>query len=419
MTLSAQPRPVRPDPSASPKLFLEADFRRLWLTGLIAFFVRWMEILVFGVFTYQQTGSAFLVASMIMLRLVPLAVLGVPFGALAARLSRRVGLIVSMAVLSATALALFFIAWLGQLAVWHLAVGSVINGIAWAGDSPLRRGLIGDVAGPLRMGNAMALDVGASNASRLAGPAVGGLLLAHVGMSALFLLCAVLQLVALAAVLRIQHRETPREASITGLKATLAAGFLAARDSPRLAGALWITVLFNIFAWPVLSMVPVIGKDRLGLGADGIGLLASMDGLGSLFGALLLAVLSRPALYGPLYVGGVILFLSVLPVLALSTHVPLSGGALLLLGMGQSAFAVMQSTIVYVAAPPDRRPQAMGLLTMCIGTGPIGFLLLGWLAEHQGASVAAVISAVAGLLVLALSWRWWRPCWRNESPPGA
>lgn len=106
-----------PDPTASRALFREADFRRLWLTGLIAFFVRWMEILVFGVFTYQQTGSAFLVASMIMLRLVPLAVLGVPFGALAARLSRRVGLIVSMAVLSATALALFFIAWLGQLAV--------------------------------------------------------------------------------------------------------------------------------------------------------------------------------------------------------------------------------------------------------------------------------------------------------------
>jgi MFS family permease len=413
MTLSTEAIPLRPDPSRSEPLFRDADFRRLWVTGLVVFFVRWMEILVFGVFTYQQTGSAFLVASMIMLRLIPLAVLGVPLGALAARISRRLGLVVSMAVLAATSLALLAVASAGHLAVWHIAVASVINGIAWTGDNPFRRGLIGDVAGPLRMGNAMALDVGASNASRLAGPGIGGLLLAHFGMPAVFLVTAVLHLIALAAVLRIRDRPMPHDASTAGLRATLAAGFLAARDSPRLAGTLWITIVFNVFAWPVLSMVPVIGQDRLGLAADGIGLLASMDGVGTLLGALVLAALSRPALYGPLYVSGVILFMAMLPVFALSTHVLLAGGALLVLGIGQSAFSVMQATIVFVAAPADRRAHAMGLLTMCIGTGPIGFLLLGWLAEWLGAPAAAVISAVAGLLVLAFSWRVWRPCWRN------
>ena len=57
--------------------------------------------------------------------------------------------------------------------------------------------------------------------------------------------------------------------------------------------------------------------------------------------------------------------------------------------------------------------QAMGVLTMCIGTGPVGFLLLGWLAEWLGASVASVVSAVVGLLALAASWRWWQACWRE------
>jgi MFS family permease len=396
-------------------LFQEADFRRLWTAGLLSFLIRWLEILVFGVFVYQQTGSAFLVASMTMLRLLPLALFGVPLGSLAARIRRRTGLIVMVSVLGATSGILFVVAALGQLAVWHLAVASFISGIAWAADNPMRRGLIGDVAGPLRMGRAMALDVGASNASRLAGPGLGGLLLAQFGMPSVFGLVTLLNLVALMAVLRVDEQPAPPVMAKQSLRDTLASGFVAARTSPRLAGTLWITILFNVFGWPVLSMVPVIGQDRLGLGADGIGLLASMDGLGTLVGAFILAAVSRPAIYGRIYVCGVVFFLSLLPVFALSTHPLIAGAALLAVGMGQSAFSVMQATIVFVAAPVERRMEAMGVLTMCIGIGPVGFLLLGWLAEWLGASSAAVISAVVGLLALVVSWPWWKPCWRDEA----
>jgi MFS family permease len=391
-------------------LFRDADFRRLWTTGLIVFLVRWLEILVFGVFVYQQTGSAFLVASMTMLRLLPLALFGVPFGSLAARIRRRTGLIVMLAVLAGTASILLVIAALGHLAVWHLGVAGFISGIVWAADNPVRRGLIGDVAGPVRMGKAMALDVGASNASRLAGPGIGGLLLAQSGMAAVFGLVALLYVLALVEVLRLGDRHVPQETAKVSLRDTLASGFVAARGSRRMAGTLCVTVLFNLFGWPVLSMVPVIGQDRLGLEADGIGLLASMDGVGTLLGAFVLAAVSRPAIYGRLYIGGVVLFLVVLPVFALSTHPVAAALALLVVGFGQSAFSVMQATIVFVAAPVERRMQAMGVLTMCIGVGPVGFLMLGWLAEWLGASAAAVISAVTGLVALAATWPWWRWC---------
>jgi predicted MFS family arabinose efflux permease len=231
-----------------------------------------------------------------------------------------------------------------------------------------------------------------------------------------FGLVALLYLVALVAVLRLRDPLAARDGARPSLRATLAAGFLAARASPRLAGTLWITVQFNLFAWPVLSMVPVIGEDRLGLAADGIGLLASMDGLGALLGAFVLAAFSRPSLYGRLYIGGVVLFFVTLPLFALSTHPLAAAAALLVLGIGQSAFSVMQATIVFVAAPIERRMQAMGLLTMCIGIGPLGFLALGWLAERFGASPAALISAASGLVSLAATWPWWRVCWRDERP---
>ena len=109
---------------------------------------------------------------------------------------------------------------------------------------------------------------------------------------------------------------------------------------------------------------------------------------------------------------GSILFLAMLPVVGLSIHVASTAIAMLAVGIGQSAFSVMQSTLVLVAAPAERRMPAMGLMTVVIGLGPIGFLALGWLAERTGAATAAALSASAGLIVLALTWRWWRACWQ-------
>ena len=123
-------------------------------------------------------------------------------------------------------------------------------------------------------------------------------------------------------------------------------------------------------------------------------------------------------MYGRLYVGGVVLFLTVMPLFALSTQPLAAGAALIVAGLGQAAFSIMQATIVFIAAPMERRMQAMGLLTMCIGLGPVGFLMLGWLAEDFGATTAALVSSGAGLVMLAGTWRWWRACWRDATVEG-
>jgi MFS family permease len=410
------PAPLRPeprredDPTSLQAVHHDPEFRRLWTAGLLSSLVRWLEVLVFGVFTYQQTQSALWVASMTMLRMLPLALFGVLLGAVAMRVSRRVCLLVGNAVLLATSLVLCTVAVYGALEVWHLAVVSFIGGVAWAADTPMRRGLMGDVVGAARMGQAMALDAVATNGSRLAGPGLGGVLLAQGGMAMVFLFCALLYVPVLAALARLPDRRFVNAAGKSVPKIRLLDGFRAARDSRALAATLWITVVFNLFCWPVLSMVPVIGAERLQLSTQSIGLLASMDGIGALLGALGLAVLSHRGSYGAVYVGGLLLFLAALPVFALSSHPWLTGAALVLMGLGQSGFAVMQSTLVFIAAPPSRRMEAMGLLTMCIGTAPLGFLMVGWLAERLGAPAAAVICSACGFAVMALSLRWWRPC---------
>jgi MFS family permease len=267
--------------------------------------------------------------------------------------------------------------------------------------------MIGEVVGREGMGTAMSLDVGATNASRMVGPAVGGLLLAGMDIQGAFMLSVLLYCTALWAVLTIRSR-IPRGADSGAVLARIAEGLALVRTDKRLIGVLVVTVIYNVFAWPFTSMIPVIGRDRLDLGPEGVGLLATMDGIGAFVGALVLALWLTPRWYGRAYLCGVVGYLITVVIFALVQSPALAGAALLLTGLGGAGFSTMQATLVYLASPPEMRSRILGVLTVCIGTGPIGFLWLGWLADRIGSHHATAVTGVLGLLALAASWSWWK-----------
>jgi len=384
------------------------DFRRLWLIGLVVFAVRWLEMLVVGVFVYQRTGSAFQVALMTLLRMLPMVMFGPLIGTIAERFERRIGQILVGIVMLVTAAAVAALAFAGRLEVWHLGVAAFCNGIAWAADNPVRRVMIGEVVGGERMGAAMAIDVGANNASRMLGPTIGGLVLAELGIAGAFSISVVCYALALVAAMRLQHRNAVTPVRGGAVFAPIVEGLLLARRDPRLVAILTVTVIYNVFGWPFTSMIPVIGQDSLHLGATGIGILASMDGIGSFAGAIAIALWVRQAHFTRLYIGAVLSYLVLLIGFALAPNPVFAGAALLLTGLANSGFSVMQATLIYLAAPAEMRSRLYGVLSLCIGSGLVGFLHLGLLAEMIGAPWATTVSGLEGLLVLALTWRKWK-----------
>jgi len=388
--------------------FATADFRRLWLVGLIFFTVRWLEMLAMAVFVYRKTDSAFIVAMLAMLRLLPMAIFGAFMGALADRLERRTALFLVVGSMFATSSTLAVLAYLDALQVWHLVVATFLNGTAWASDNPVRRLLIGEVVGVAQVGRAMSVDIGTNNASRMIGPTLGGILLASVGIEGVFTLSMALYAAAALAVLFIRHRSAPASAAHAPLVAHMAEGFAVVRRDRRILAVLVVTIVFNVFGWPFTSMVPVIGQDALRLDPEGIGILASMDGLGAFLGATMIAVLARPASYARLYIAGSALYLALLPLFALLDRPALAGLALLFTGITGAAFMTMQSTLIYVLAPPEMRSRVFGVLSVCIGIGPLGFVHIGLLADWWGAQAATAAIGIEGLVVLALTAPLWR-----------
>ena len=399
--------PARPNPR---RWLIDApDFWRLWLVGLVVFAVRWLEMLAVAVFAYQHTRSPFVVAALTMLRMLPMALFGAVIGALAERCQRRTALILVVASMALTSLTLAVLAFAGRLAVWHLAVAALFNGIGWTADNPVRRTMIGDAVGPERMSSALSIDVGANNASQIVGPTLGGVLLATVGIGGAFCCSVLFYSVALVAAWQVKGGKPPAHSGSGGIVERMIEGLALVRRDSRLVAVLLVTVISNVFAWPSTSMIPVIGHDRLGLGAVGIGVLSSMTGIGAFGGAVAIALLIRQPWFSRVYVGGVLAYLVLVPIFALMPYPLLSGLVLLLTGIANACFSIMQATLVYLAAPIEMRSRVYGVLSVCIGVGMLGFIQIGALAGLIGASWAVAATGAAGLAVMLATRRWWRP----------
>ena len=78
---------------------------------------------------------------------------------------------------------------------------------------------------------------------------------------------------------------------------------------------------------------------------------------------------------------------------------------LVVMGIAESAFAAMQSTLVLLGSPEQTRGGVMGILSACIGTQPFGTLFIGSVTASVGVSLAFTLNAALSLLVIVpLAW---------------
>ncbi len=303
--------------------------------------------------------------------------------------------------MTALSLALALLAWTGWLTVWEVGLGAFLSGVFWVTDFPVRRTLLGEAAGTDRIGQAMSLDTVTNNGTRMLGPLLGGGLLELLGMGGAYLVGAGFHAGSALVCLRLEP-EPERTRAPGPVLASIVEGFRHLRTSRPLLATLAVTVIFNLFGFPMVSMVPVIGREVLALDPAGVGMLAAAEGGGAFTGSLLLAALARPPWFRALYLGGVASYLVMALLFAAAAHALLSGAFLLGLGLAGAAFSSMQSTLVMLSSPPAVRSRMMGVLSVCIGTGPLGFLHLGWLADALGPSNAVALVAIEGLVALTV-----------------
>lgn len=382
-------------------LLREPGFLRVWAIGLIGNTMRWLELLAIGIFVFEVTGSAFLVAVMTIARQLPLALFGTFIGPVAERTNRKYLLIAGFSLMTLSTGCMGVLASLGVIEIWHIAICVFINGSCWALDYPVRRTLIGEFAGAERLGTGISLDSATNNITRMIGPLAGGVAYGLVGLKGAFIVSGVAHLfcVLIAVTLVLDHSKT--KAAFVPYLEMLKQGLNIVRGSRELIGIYLITIILNVFGFPYASMVPVLGRARYQVEPALIGLLSAAEGAGAFAGALFIAFVARPAWFKRLYLYGAVLFVFLVFCLSFATQYWMAMSILLLAGLGMAGFGAMQSTLVLLLAPPEARSRLMGLLSVCIGCAPIGLFNLGLLADWFGAPTALTVVSSVGLILLA------------------
>lgn len=396
---SAAPRPRVFDALREPR------YRRLWLAGLCVNIARWLDFLVLGWLVLDLTGSPFMVGVAAFCRAIPILLLGSFTGVLADRFPRGNLMALAQGINLAAASVLLVLFGTGSGQVWQLVVLETAMGVAWIIDFPSRRTSFYALVGPGRLANAVSLDSISVQGTKMLGPALGGLLLARGGPAACYAALTGLYVVALLLMVSLNRQAAlPRGGGATeSVLSGLATGLREARRSPSILAVLFITVVANVLVLPYQQMLPVLARDVLRVGPELLGLLIAADGLGALIGGLWIASrrqITRPLelfTFGSLTAAVLVVGLALSPWLAASLPIQFA------VGLANAGFGTMQSTIVLLRAPERARGRVMGVLSVCIGTQPLGSLWLGYAASEFGApaAIAGCAATAAGLMLLA------------------
>ena len=373
---------------------------RIFFTGqLVSLAGTWMQNVALAWLVIELSGSPLAIGALAFWRFVPFTIFGLVAGVVADRIESRKLVMATQAAAMAISIALAVVTLTDTATLPLVYVLAALGGIALAFDAPGRQSLTFQMVGPRELPNAVALNSGLFNGSRVIGPAIAGLVIAAVGTGICFVLNAVSFLAVLSALAIVRAEElypVAKDRSATIVGGLRRAASFAWNDS-QLRLILSVVMVVSTVGFNFHVLVPLLAADTLHVGPEGFGLLSATFGLGALVGALATASL-RQASWRMFSIGtasfGVLVLL-----LAPVQNAYLAGFVLFGIGISFTLFTANANSLVQLTAPDHLRGRLIGLyLFAFLGLAPIGGLFAGWLADVGGTSLAF---AVAGLTALA------------------
>ena len=395
-------------------LLSSPTFLRLWSIGGCVNAMRWFEVLAAALFTLDITGSGLAVALVSAARTLPMLFLGAFAGVMAEAVDRKRVLVIGQFITAAASASVALLALLGVARPWHVAAAALLAGIVWSTEMSTRRRMVGECVMPELVPRALALDTMTNSITRMIGPVVAGTLYQIGGLAGAFTLSALVYLLAALLALGLHHEQEARRFILSQVPRDLAEGFAFARGHTIIAGVLMVTIAMNLLGFPYSALVAPIGRQHFMVSPALVGVMAASESFGAFLGGLWLAGGDPPGKGRTLMVGGSLLFLVCASLMPLAPFFSLACALLVIGGFGSAAFANMQTSLIITYAPPHIRSRLMGLLTVCIGAGPVGILLVGTLASMLGPLNAVDTIELTGLAAVAAAGVIWR---RRERQP--
>jgi len=381
-------------------------FRLLWITWLMANVGMWMNDVAAAWLMTSLTASPVWVALVQTAATLPVFLLGLPSGALADTLDRRRYFLGTQVWITAVALLLCGVVWLGAVTPPLLLALVFANGIGLAMRWPVFAAIVPELVPRAQLPQALALNGVSMNASRILGPLVAGALIASLGSAYVFALNAVLGAVSAVIVWRWRREAPPNPLGREPFFSAMRVGLQFVRQSPRLRVVYVHIAVFFFHSTALSALLPLLALGMEGGNAGTFTVLLATMGTGAIFSALWLPRLRQNLSRDTVVRTGALLQSLAMVAMVLAPTLAWAMPAMFLAGMAWIATANSLSVSAQMALPDWVRARGMSMYQMAImGSSALGAAFWGQVAHLLDVRWSVGLAALSGALVMLLAQR--------------
>jgi MFS family permease len=387
------------------------NFRLLWLGQLVSMAGSMMQnaaILWHVSLLVPAAKRGFALGMTGAVRIVPIVAFSIVSGVVADHFDRRKVMLATQSLMALAAAALAALSFAGVQALWPVYLLAALSSAFWAFDGPSRQSLIPNLVPREHLPNAISLNTIMFEVASIAGPALGGLVIAWGGVGWAYALNAISFLFVIVALLMM--RDVPVRHEGTGSGVSLHAALEGLRfvfRTPLIRATMMLDFVATFFA-SATALLPIFAQDVLKVGARGYGLLSAAPSVGAVIAAAAMVPLAeRIRRRGAVLLAWVAVYGAATVVFGLSRSFPLTFFCLAVTGVADTVSVVIRNLVRQLVTPDAMRGRMTSVNMVFFMGGPqLGELEAGLVAQAFGAPLSVVTGGIG--CVLSVLWVAWR-----------
>lgn len=398
---------------SSPYVALQyRDFRLLWLGQLISWVGTQMQFVAINWHVYILTSSAVALGITGLVRVVPIVVFSLVGGVFADAHDRRRVLLVTQSLMLLFAALLGLATSLGAISLPIIYLLAALTSAASAFDGPARQALLPNLVPNEHLTNALSLNNIMTQIASIAGPGLAGVVIASLGVGAVYWFNAASFLAVLVA-LALMH--SGAQQNLGAARVTLSAmreGIQFVRET-RIILATMLLDFFATFFSSASALLPIFASEILRVGPTGLGLLYAAESVGAVVAGAAVSVMGQIRRQGAVLLIAVGLYGVATALYGASNWFAVSFIFLACLGAADTVSTILRNTIRQLATPDHLRGRMTSVNMIFFMGGPqLGNLEAGLVAAAWGAPFSVISGGVATVVLVALT-AWAIPQLRN------
>jgi MFS family permease len=375
----------------------QRNYRLYFFGQLVSVMGTWMQTVAQSFLVLDLTHSGTMLGLTTAARFVPILLFGPAGGLFADRRNKRNILYVTQTLSGLVAAVFAILTGIHAIQVWSVVLLALALGFVNVFDNPARQSFITEMVPTEDLANAVTLNSVSLNLARVFGAALGGILVAALGLAMCFAFNAVSFAAVLVSLAAMNAATLYPARPVKQRKGQIRAGLSYVRETPELLIPLLMIALVGTLAWEFPVTLPLMASRVFGGGAGTYGLMTSVMGVGAVVGGLVSAarakLTARSLCLAAIGWGASITVAAIAPSLWTELVV------LLFVGYGSITFNSYAKTTLQLAARPEMRGRVMALWGLAWqGSTPIGGPLVGWIAQATDPRWSLVVGGVPTIL---------------------